>query len=74
MALLVLALKSGDDDDVARVEGLEGFLGRDVENLRLGMDAVGDDARLRAGQRDSRDAESVERHGQQGDGLLLAGG
>ena len=74
MAVLVLALKSGDDDDMARVEVLVDFLGRDIENFRLGMDAVGDDAGLRPGQRDGGNAEAMKGEGEKSDGLLLAGG
>ena len=47
---------------------------RDVVNLRLGMDAVGYDARLRAGQGNGRHAERVQRDGRKRDGLLFAGG
>src|SRR5207249_81724 len=45
------ALKPGNDDGVARVEQLVDFLGCDVGDLRLGVQAVGDNARLRTGQR-----------------------
>ena len=48
--------------------------GRDVLNLGLGVNAVGDDARLRAGERDGRDAERMQRDGGQRDGGLFAGG
>ena len=72
--VVVLSLETRDDHDVARVEILEDFLRRNVGDLRLGVEAVGDDPRLRAGQRDGGDAERVQRHGGERDGLLLAGG
>ena len=48
--------------------------GSDVLNFGLRMDAVGDDARLRAGQRDGGDAQRVQGDRGQRDGRLLAGG
>ncbi len=74
MAIVVLALETRDDDDMARVEMLENLLGRDVEDLRLGVHPVGDDAGLRAGQRNGLHAQPVQGQGGEGDGLLLAGG
>ena len=56
------------------VEQFVNLLRRDVLNLGLGMDAVGHDARLRAGERNGRHAERVQRDGRQRDGRLLAGG
>ncbi len=55
-------------------EQVVNLLGRDVLNLGLGMNAVGDDARLRAGQRNGGNAERMQRDGRQRDGRLLAGG
>ena len=49
-------------------------LRRDVLDFRLGVDAVGDDARLRAGQRNGRDVQRMQRHGRERDGRLFAGG
>jgi hypothetical protein len=69
-----MALEAGDDDNVARIEVLEDFLGGDVGNLRLGVEAVGDDAGHAAGERDGLDAERVKRHGGERRGLLLSGG
>ena len=68
-----LPLESGDDDHVAGIEQAVRFLGRDVLDLRFGVDAVGDDARLGAGQRHRRHADGLQRHGGQRDGRLLAG-
>ena len=48
--------------------------GGNVLNLRLGMDAVGDDAGLRAGERYGRDSDGMQRDGRERDGGLLAGG
>ena len=56
------------------VQKLVDFFRRDVVDLRLGMDAVGDDARLRAGQRNGRHVQRVQRDGRERDGLLFAGG
>ena len=55
LAFRRLALETGDDDDVALVQQVMDVLGRDVLNFRLGVNAVGDDARLRAGQRNGRE-------------------
>ncbi len=56
------------------VEMLVDLLGRDVVNFGLGVNAVGDDARLRAGHGNGRHAERVQRDGGERDGLLFAGG
>ena len=69
-----LSLKTGDDDHVALIEQLMDLLGGDVLNLGLGVNAIGDDARLRAGQRHGRDIQGMQRHGRERDGGLLAGG
>ena len=74
LAVLRLALKTGDDDDVARIEQRVNLLGRDVLNLRLGVNAVGDDAGLRAGQGNRGNVERVQRHRRERDRRLLAGG
>ena len=50
------------------------FLRRDVVNSGLGVDHVGDDARLRAGERHRRHVQRVQRNGRERDGLLFAGG
>ncbi len=73
MAVLVLALEAGDDDDVAGVEVLVHFLRRDVHDLRLGVHLVGDDAGLRAGERHGRDRRRrAGARARERDGLLLA--
>ena len=43
-------------------------------DLGFGVNAVGDDAGLRAGQRHRRNADRLQRHRRQRDGRLLAGG
>ena len=50
------------------------FFRRDVVDFRLGMNAVGDDARLRAGERNGGNIQRVQRNGRERDGLLFAGG
>ena len=69
-----LALETGDDDDVALFQKLVDFFRRDVVDPGLGVDAVGDDARLRAGQRNGGHVQRVQRNGGERDGLLFAGG
>ncbi len=70
----LLALETGDDDDVARVEEFVDLLGRDVVDLGLGMDAVGHDAGLGAGEGDGGDIDGVKGDGRERDRLLFAGG
>ena len=69
---LAHALEAGHDHDPARRE-----LGADAARVDVGdpgaaIAAVGGDAGLRAGQRDCRDAERVQRHRHQGRALVLA--
>jgi hypothetical protein len=73
-AFRAAALEAGDDDDVAGVEILGDFFRRDVEDLGLGVGAIGDDAGLGAGERDGAEAQPLESEGEERDGLLLAGG
>ena len=56
------ALKAGDEHDRALVERLVDPAGAHLDDLRLAMDGVGDDAGLRAGQRDRLVAEVVDHH------------
>ena len=74
LAVVGFALESGNDDDVSCVEKLVDLVRRDVADLRLGMDAVGDDARLRSGERDGFVSEVLDGHGGERDGGLLACG
>ena len=56
------ALEAGDEHDlVLRQRGVDA-LGADLDDLRLGVRRVGDDAGLRAGERDGLVAEVVDRH------------
>jgi len=50
LPLAGLPLEAGDNHDVATIEQLVDALRRDVLNFGLGVNAIGDDARLRAGQ------------------------
>ena len=74
LAFRRLALETGDDDNVALFQKLVNFLWRDVVNFGLGVDHVGDDARLRAGERHRRHVQGVQRNGRERDGLLFTGG
>jgi 2-polyprenyl-6-hydroxyphenyl methylase/3-demethylubiquinone-9 3-methyltransferase len=74
LAFRRLALEAGHDDDIARFEQFVDFLRRDVVNPGLGMNHVGDDARLRAGERHRGHVQRVQRHGRERDGLLFTGG
>ena len=56
------ALEAGDEDDLALVERLVDPLRADLDDLRLRVRRVGDDPRLRAGQRDRLVAEVLDRH------------
>ena len=53
---------------------LVNLLRRNIENFRLGVNAVRHDARLRTGQGNSGYAEPMQCQRQKRDGLLLAGG
>ena len=57
-----------------RVERLADAVGPDLEDLGLAVGGVGDDARLRAGERHRRLAEVDDRHAQQRDRDALARG
>jgi hypothetical protein len=72
--VLVDALESGDHDHMARIKVAPhvGFV--DAEDARLGEGAVGEDAHLPAGVAFRLQAQVFERHGQQRNGDLLAGG
>jgi len=74
LAIVGLALKTGDDHNIAGIEELMDLGGGNVADLGLGMDAIGDDAGLGSGEGDGGDAEGVEGNGGEGDGLLFAGG
>ncbi len=73
VVVVVDPLEAGDDDDLALVERLADPLGRDVPDPGLGVEAVGDDPDLGAGEADRGDAQGVDRHRHQGDADLLAG-
>ena len=66
------ALEAGDEDDPLRVERLVDPARADVDDLRLAVRRVGDDAGLRAGERDRLVAEVVDRHRAQRAGDALA--
>ncbi len=68
------ALEAGDEDDLAVVHGLLDARRVDVEDARLHVHRVGDDAGLRAGEAHGVVAEAVDRHGEQGAADALAGG
>ena len=67
------ALEAGDEHDQVLVERLADPVGAHVEDPRLRVRGVGDDPRLRAGQRDRPVAEVVDRHRAQRAGDPLAG-
>ena len=67
-------LEAGDDRDVALVDGLLDPAGRDVDDLRLAVRAVGDDAGLAAGEGPRALAEVGDRHRHQRHRDPLAGG
>ena len=67
------ALKAGDQHDLLLIERRRDAVGADVEDPRLGVGGVGDDAGLRAGQRQRLVAEVVDRHRAQRAGDPLAG-
>ena len=62
LGLLADALEAGHDHDVALVDRAADPTGRDVEDLGLAVDVVGDHAGLRAGERPGREAEVGDRH------------
>ena len=68
------ALEAGHEHDVVLFQRRLDAVGADVEDHRLGVGLVGDDARLGASQRDRLVAEVVDRHRAQGAGDALAGG
>ncbi len=59
------ALEAGDDDDVARLEGFAHAVGADLEDARVGVAVVGDDAALAAGEGDGGAVLGRERHAEQ---------
>ncbi len=71
--MLVHALEAGDDDHMAAVQIGTHSLFVDAEDARLGEGIVGEDA-LGAGVALGLEAHFHQRHGQQGDGDLFAGG
>src|SRR5690606_32436998 len=74
IAVLVNALETGDDDDTTSIEVGTNLLVVDLQNARLGVGTVGEDANLVAGVGHRRHATLDQGHGQQGNGHLLAGG
>lgn len=68
------ALEACDDESFALSEEFVHEGGVDVEDATAGMGAGGLDARLATGDGYGVDAEVLECHGDEGDGLLLAGG
>ena len=66
-------LEAGDEDDPVLLQRLPDAVGADVDDPRLGVGGVGDDARLRAGQRDRLVAHVVDRHRAERAGDPLAG-
>ena len=55
-------MEAGYQDDLVLVERLVDPASSDIDDLRLAVDGVGDDAGLAAGQGDSLVAEIVDRH------------
>ena len=68
------ALEACDEDDLPVVEGAQDPDGRDLPDLRLRVDGVGEDPCLRPGEGDGFLAEVVNRHRDEGAGDALAGG
>jgi len=56
----VLPWETGNDDDVALIQKIMNDFRRNVLNLCLGMNAVGNDAGLRARERDGGDADGMQ--------------
>ena len=73
-ALVRAALEAGDHDDLAFVEAGEQVAAGDAGDAGAGVDVVREDAGLGARAGDGRDADGVEGHDRQGDGLLFADG
>ena len=67
------ALEAGDEHDRVLVERVHDPVGAHVEDPRLRVRRVGDDAGLRAGQRDRAVPEVVDRHRAERAGHPLAG-
>ena len=74
--LLVIAqpLETRHHGDLAVVEGAPHTLGGDPGDAGLGVGAIGAHADLGPGEGSRLEAEGVQCHGQERDGLLLAGG
>ncbi len=68
------ALEAGHQDDVVLGQRLADAVGAHVDDPRLGVGGIGDDARLRAGQRDRLVAHVVDRHRAERAGDPLAAG
>ena len=68
------ALEARDEDDLVGGERLDDAHGRDLADLRLRVDGVGDDPRLRAGERHRFVPEVVDGHCDQRAGDSLARG
>ena len=74
MSIGSLSLEACDDDDISRIQKRMDLLGSDVFYFGLGMDAVGEDSGLGAGEGNGRDAESVNSDGRESNGGLFARG
>ncbi len=74
VVVLVDALEAGNDDDATVIQVVDDLLVVDGLDPRLVVRAVGDDLDLAAGIRARRIAALLERHRQQRDRDLLAGG
>ncbi len=72
--VLIRALETGNDDNLAFIQRLPHALRGDVFDAGPRVRAVRNDADLSAGEADGWFAKFMDRHGQQGDGDLLAGG
>ena len=68
------ALEAGDDHDLSLLERLADAARADLDDPGLAVARVGEDPRLRAGERDRVPAEIHDRHRQQRDRDLLARG
>jgi hypothetical protein len=73
IAILRDPLKAGGDDDVAVIEKAADTFGLDVNDARRCVNALGDDAELRAGHRNGFAPHLVERHRHERNRNLLAG-
>src|ERR1700677_2172015 len=69
-----LALKTGNDDDIAGVKQGVDLFGFDCLDFGLGVDIVRQNTGLRTGEGDGGDIERKEGHGGEGDGGLVARG